>query len=281
VPQTFFALLQQIWWRCVMPVEPREVPETVPEVNLGSLSGCLVDGDAEQRGRERRARRGALAISVLVQSAILAVLVFISLFSKAESIALANVTPIPPYSPYRDVSHHSDASHNPKRPQKPCHFCVPPNISPTIVTHDPTRAPGDPNEPTFPGMEPGIPGAPNGFIPLPDSRRRVLPPDDPNHHATRPAIVHITRLAPAMLVHRVEPVYPALAKQIHKEGRVELRAIIGTDGTIQSLEIVAGDALFEPSAVEAVQQWRYRPTILNDQPVEIDTYITVIYTMPR
>jgi len=82
----------------------------------------------------------------------------------------------------------------------------------------------------------------------------------------------------AMLIHRVEPVYPPLARQTHREGRVELRAIIGTDGTIQSLQIVASDPLFDLSAREAVSQWRYRPTILNGQPVEIDTYITVIYT---
>ncbi len=88
----------------------------------------------------------------------------------------------------------------------------------------------------------------------------------------------MTVLDPAMLIHRVEPVYPPLAKQIRKGGRVELRAIIGTDGTIRSLQIVSGDPLFYLSAREAVEQWRYRPTVLNGQPVEIDTYITVIYT---
>ena len=89
----------------------------------------------------------------------------------------------------------------------------------------------------------------------------------------------MTQLDPALLIHRVEPVYPPLAKQTHREGRVELRAIIGTDGRIRSLQIVAGDPLFEQSAVEAVQQWRYKPTILNGQPVEIDTSIMVIYSM--
>jgi protein TonB len=89
----------------------------------------------------------------------------------------------------------------------------------------------------------------------------------------------MTTIDPAMLIHRVEPVYPPLARQIHREGRVELRAIIGTDGTIQSLQVVSGDPMFLNSAIEAVQQWRYRPTILNGQPVEIDTYITVVYTM--
>jgi protein TonB len=84
-----------------------------------------------------------------------------------------------------------------------------------------------------------------------------------------------------MLLRRIEPAYPALARQIHREGRVELRAIIGTDGNIQSLQVVAGDPLFVRSAVEAVQQWHYKPTYLNGQAVEIDTYITVVYTMQR
>jgi periplasmic protein TonB len=89
----------------------------------------------------------------------------------------------------------------------------------------------------------------------------------------------MTTIDPAMLIYRVEPIYPPLARQIHKEGRVELHAIIATDGTIQSLEIVSGDPIFYQSAKDAVSQWRYRPTILNSQPVQIDTHITVIYTM--
>jgi len=82
-----------------------------------------------------------------------------------------------------------------------------------------------------------------------------------------------------MLRHRVEPVYPTLAIQTHKEGRVELRAIIATDGTIKSLQIVSGDPIFYISAKEAVEQWLYKPTVLNGKPVEIDTFITVLYTM--
>jgi len=82
-----------------------------------------------------------------------------------------------------------------------------------------------------------------------------------------------------MLIRRIEPVYPLLMRQMHREGRVELRAIIATDGSIQSLEIVGGDPLFYQSALEAVRQWHYKPTILNGQAVEIDTHITVIYSM--
>ena len=83
----------------------------------------------------------------------------------------------------------------------------------------------------------------------------------------------------AQLIRRVEPIYPALAKQIQHEGRVELRAIISTAGTIESLEVLSGDPLFIQSALAAVREWRYRPTILNGRPIEVDTHITVIYTL--
>ena len=84
-----------------------------------------------------------------------------------------------------------------------------------------------------------------------------------------------------MLIHRVEPTYPILPKQLGRSGRVELRAIIATDGTIQSLRVVSGDPLFYQSALDAVSQWKYRPTVLNGEPVEIDTFITVIYNIDR
>ena len=84
-----------------------------------------------------------------------------------------------------------------------------------------------------------------------------------------------------MLERRVNPVYPALMKQIGRSGRVELRAIISIDGTIESLQVVSGDPGFISSALEAVREWKYRPTYLNGQPVEVDTIITVVYTLER
>lgn len=89
----------------------------------------------------------------------------------------------------------------------------------------------------------------------------------------------MTRLDPAMLTHRVEPVYPYIARQTRREGKVELHAIIGRDGTIESLQVLSGDVMFVQSAIDAVLQWRYKPTILNGEPVQIDTTITVIYTL--
>jgi protein TonB len=86
---------------------------------------------------------------------------------------------------------------------------------------------------------------------------------------------------PAILIRRVEPVYPILAKMAHREGRIELRAIISTDGSIRSLEVISGDPLFVRASYDAVSQWRYRPLILNGQAVEVETNITVIFQLQR
>jgi protein TonB len=96
-----------------------------------------------------------------------------------------------------------------------------------------------------------------------------------------PSIVRVTHLDPAMLIRRVEPVYPTLPRQTGREGRVELRAIIGTDGTVSSLQFLDGDSMFYQSALDAVRQWRYKPTLLNGRAVEVDTHITVIYKLNR
>ena len=264
-----------------MPLEPQEVRGKSSEEGLGSLRGCLVEGDAEQRIRERRVRRRALTISIVLQSAVLAALILVPLFSKTPRIALAYATPVPPYSPYRSASHNSGAPHAPNGPKNVCHICAPINIPSTIATHDlPSTSDGADQTPPE-GLGPGIPGAPNGLIPVFDPTQKVRPPERTDREVTQPRRLRFTQLDPAMLIHRVEPIYPPLARQTHREGRVELRAIIGTDGRIRSLQIVAGDPLFEQSAVEAVQQWRYKPTILNGQPVEIDTSIMVIYSMQR
>jgi protein TonB len=262
-----------------MPIEPREIPETIPEEKLGSLSGCLVDRDAEQRGLERRVRRHALAISVLLQSAVLTLLVLVPLFGKTERIAIKDFVPMPPYG---HPSHHPRSNPRPG-PTPPTKRGIGyPLAGPTSRPTPPSTGEdgrNDPPELGSNGNEQGDGPACDWCVNTGDKKSGPRPPQTETQPHQVPRVVHITHLESGMLIHRVEPVYPPLARQIHKEGRVELRAIIGTDGTIQSLQIVTGDPLFEISAREAVQQWRFRPTILNRQPVEIDTYITVIYTM--
>jgi protein TonB len=96
----------------------------------------------------------------------------------------------------------------------------------------------------------------------------------------KPPRAHISEgVQQAMLIHRVEPRYPPLAVQIRLEGTVHLHAIVGTDGMIRDLQLLDGHIVLARAALEAVAQWRYRPTILNGEPVEVDTYITVVFRL--
>jgi protein TonB len=260
--------------------EPRSVSEASPNESLGSLSGCLVDGDAEQRTRQRRVKRRALAISIFLQSAVLAALILLPLFSKAERISLNIVTPMVPYGRSNNHPRGKATTTRSRGRVRDSRFIFhPPTNS---VNHNHVQDP-DPNEPTveFDPNGNGPNGGPDcpGCVDMGGRETGPRPPQPVIETPSRPGVIRMTTIDPAMLKHRVEPVYPKLAQQIHKEGRVELRAIIGTDGTIRSLQIVSGDPLFYISAREAVEQWLYKPTVLNGKPVEIDTFITVVYTM--
>jgi len=83
-----------------------------------------------------------------------------------------------------------------------------------------------------------------------------------------------------MKVHDVTPQYPQMAKIARVQGPVVLAAVIGKDGSIQGLRVVSSPSpLLNQAALEAVKQWRYRPYILNGEPVEVDTTITVNFTL--
>jgi protein TonB len=82
-----------------------------------------------------------------------------------------------------------------------------------------------------------------------------------------------------LLVHRVEPVYPTLARAARVQGEVVLSAIIDTNGQITNLQLVSGHPMLVPAAFTAVREWRYKPYLLNGQPVEVETMITVIFSL--
>jgi periplasmic protein TonB len=84
-----------------------------------------------------------------------------------------------------------------------------------------------------------------------------------------------------MLIHKVQPEYPEEARQRRVEGTVRLHVIIARDGSIAQMEVISGDPLLVKSSLDAVRQWRYRPTLLKGEPVEVDTTIDVIYTLNR
>jgi protein TonB len=83
----------------------------------------------------------------------------------------------------------------------------------------------------------------------------------------------------AQLVNKVQPLYPALAKQARIQGTVRLQAVIAKNGSVEELQVLSGHPLLVQAALDAVKQWRYRPTLLNGEPVEVVTTIDVVFTL--
>ena len=89
----------------------------------------------------------------------------------------------------------------------------------------------------------------------------------------------ISHLNEGLLIRKVAPTYPKLAMMTRQQGSVILEATIGRDGSIENLRAVSGPPLLLGAAIEAVRQWRYRPYLLNNQPVEVETQITVNFIL--
>jgi periplasmic protein TonB len=103
----------------------------------------------------------------------------------------------------------------------------------------------------------------------------VAPPPAPV--PTHP--LKISHWAEGNVIYRVQPVYPQLARQARVQGAVELRAIISKAGTIENLTVVRGHPMLATAAIEAVRRWRYRPYLLNNEPIEVETEITVNFVL--
>ena len=89
----------------------------------------------------------------------------------------------------------------------------------------------------------------------------------------------LSHWAEGNLIYRVQPSYPLLAREARVQGAVELRAIISKAGTIENLVVVRGHPMLSAAAIAAVRQWRYRPYLLNNEPIEVETEITVNFLL--
>jgi protein TonB len=83
-----------------------------------------------------------------------------------------------------------------------------------------------------------------------------------------------------LLVHRVQPVFPRQALQTHRDGAVQLQANISADGDVTAVKVLSGDSVLAHAAADAVKQWKYKPYLLNGQPIAIETQITVKFKLP-
>jgi TonB family protein len=93
-----------------------------------------------------------------------------------------------------------------------------------------------------------------------------------------PGTIRISQgVSQGLLVKKVQPVYPNIAQQFHREGSVQVLATVGKDGEVKKVQVLNGDSMLAKAAVDAVNKWEYRPYLLNGQPVEIETQITIIF----
>jgi protein TonB len=135
------------------------------------------------------------------------------------------------------------------------------------------------------GVAGGTPGGVLGGIIGSVPSAAPPPPPPPKKEEAKPVTPQRIKVGgnvqSAKLVRQPRPVYPPLAKQARISGVVKLSAIISKDGTIQHLEVIGGHPLLVPAALEAVKQWVYQPTLLNGEPVEVQTQIDVNFTLSQ
>ena len=98
--------------------------------------------------------------------------------------------------------------------------------------------------------------------------------------AATPQRVRVSQgVSQGLLVRQVKPVYPALARQARIQGTVVLQAQISKTGDIENLQLVSGHPMLAPAAIEAVKQWKYKPYLLNGEPVEVETTVQVNFSL--
>ena len=221
-------------------------------------------------------KRGPICLGYIVEGLLLAVLVLVPLIhvqALPGSLVRMIVPPPPAGAPPRTSA--VRAAHQPSL----SHFMAAPVSVPAMIL-PPRPEPEAPSDALISGPPGAVPwenrnGLPGGFgaSPVP------LPPEPP---AKPPRASRITVggvVESARLIYEVKPDYPVLARSAHVQGTVRLEAIIDKDGAVQSLHVLSGPPLLIPSALRAVSQWRYQPTLLNGTAVEVATEIDVNFTL--
>jgi protein TonB len=251
------------------------------------------DSLLESGGRNARLRRRgpwSTVISLIFQCLLIAVLVLIPLLKTNtlphRELVTYLVAPPPPPPPPPPPAAEPVAKRIVKPKSRPVidrsKLMAPTKIPEKIATikeEEPPSAP--PSGGVVGGVVGGVPGGqPGGVVGgvvgsiMPSAP--VAPPKPP----PPPERVKVSGgVTAGMLLVKVAPVYPVLARQARISGTVVLQAVIGKNGKIENLHAVSGHPLLIQSAIDAVRQWRYKPYILDGQPVEVDTQVTVNFTL--
>ena len=224
-------------------------------------------------------KRWTVILSMVVQMGLLTILILIPLIY-TEALPRTSLTamliappppPPPPPPPAAQIVHVRPQVHLIQNNQLMAPKVIPKDVK--IIKEEAEQ----PDVGVQGGVPGGVPGGQMGGVigGVIGGVGAAPPPPKPN-------VTRITRggnVQAAMLVNRVTPQYPPLARQTRISGTVRLHALIAKDGTVQQLEVLSGHPLLVQAALDAVRQWRYRPTLLNGEPVEVDTTIDVIFSL--
>jgi protein TonB len=262
----------------------------------------LEDSLFASRPSARSKKPATLVLSVFVHGALAGALILIPLFQNQLLPNIAVFAPLHPPAAARGVELVPVPNRNSGAPAATTSA---PQLSPmTAPIANPTDIarvvdlPASSGPIGAPDRGAGGPGFPNGIVggdPFPTSDKAAappLPPPTPPSPPPAPATPKPTpepsgpiprggNVVQSNLIHTVQPVYPRLAILARVQGAVILEAVITREGLIDKsrLRVLDGHQMLRAAAVEAVEQWRYRPTLLNGKPVEILTTITVNFTM--
>jgi protein TonB len=244
----------------------------------------LEDSLFESQGRSKTRKPLTVVVSVIVHVATIVVLVLIPL------IQIQAIT-IPPIdqsllAPRFDVPKHVEVFSAQPRIQKSIqadpNILTAPESIPNVIAYI--------DEPTIPNL-PSSPVA-NSIGSLLreviNSTAEEIKPSDPGPPPLPPPSPPVMKIDPirqgglvqaANLIYRVNPAYPPLARAARVQGIVVVEAVISREGLIESLRVVSGHPLLSQAALDAVRQWKYRPTMLNGEPVEVITTVRVTFTL--
>ncbi len=178
------------------------------------------------------------------------------------------------------------AGSNPTKLQapKPASTYTPTSADITAPTHKTQEAPPPPVA-AIGGVAGGVPGGmvagvPSGVLGevLSSTRSAPVPAKTPDPTPVKRMRI-ASRVAEANLIHDVAPQYPQEAGRARIEGTVVLMAVIGTDGTVKDVRIESGLPILAQAAINAVKQWRYKPYMIDGEPVEVDSRITINFNL--
>lgn len=251
--------------------EQRPVSSSLQEGDL--FQDSLIVSGAKSRPRNPWAAVG----SVTLLSLILVALVVIPLFHtdalpKRETLTMLYLPPAAAASNVTSLPASTSTSSN-----------TPTNTRIPSAVHTTQEAPPSPPVDTAGGLVGGVPGGVAGGIPD-GVLGQVLRSTGSAPVLATPAPKRIrvpSPIAEANLVYDVAPKYPPEAGRARIEGTVVLWAVIGKDGTVEDVRVERGLPVLAQAAIEAVKQWRYRPYLLNGEPVEIDSQITINFTLSK